>query len=445
MKNPDKTQAELVANLQTAMNEGGEEQFISAFTAMAEHMQSGILAEARSMTREEMSDHAALAARGVHQLTAAEKKYYNAVISGNQDGSAFAGAEEIPPPTIINRVFEYLRGNYELLELINMQAVGANTKFWVRDGDVESAFWRKLSGSSKELPAPGFVSIDVGMQVLTAYLPLHHDMLQLGPEWLDRYVREVLAEAMAYGLEKAIVDGDGAETPVGITRDMSTATDNAHPRKDAVEILDFQPVTLGTRIMAPLTRGGRRNVRDVILVVNPLDYWKIVYGATTILPMNGQYLHGILPIPARFIQSAAMPEGYMAAGMARDYFLGVGFKTGIITSDEHRFIDRQRVYLTELAANGRPLDKDSFLLFDISKVLPQLAPTVNVTSGAGNAGMATASLATANLPVPVGGTVGVLEYYAALSGIEIPAEVKTRDDIEAFLVSVVGEPEAAES
>jgi hypothetical protein len=182
---------------------------------------------------------------------------------------------------------------------------------------------------------------------------------------------------LAIGLESAIVNGDGVNKPIGMTRDL---TDANYPMKTATVITDFQPVTLGTHIMAPLTRGGKRNVSNVILVVNPLDYWQIVYGATTILPLDGQYRHGVLPIPARFEQSEAMPQGRMAAGMARDYFLGAGFNTGIITSDEYKFVDRQRIYLTELAANGRPLDKDSFLLFDISGVLPQLNTTVNINN-----------------------------------------------------------------
>jgi hypothetical protein len=434
VKNPDRKREELKAALQAALSANDEEQATNAFAAMAEHMQDCILDEARNMTSDMLSDHAILASRGVHQLTAAEKKYYNAVISGNNgDGSAFAGAEQIPPPTIITRVFDYLRQEHEILNLINLQSVGAAVKFWVRSGDAAPAFWRGLNKPSQELIAKGFVPIDMGINVLTCFLPVHKDMLQLGPEWLDRYVREVLAEAMALGLEEAIVDGSGNNMPIGITRDMTTSTGGAYPRKAARAITDFQPVTLGTHIMAPLTRNGKRKVRDVILVVNPEDYWCIVYGATTILPLDGQYLHGVLPIPAKFVQSAAMPKGLMAAGMAKDYFMGAGFRTGIITSDEHRFIDRERIYLTEIAANGKPLDDDSFLLFDISGVLPQLNPTINMNA----AGSISGTSGAGGTIMPAGGTIKQLNDFAAANGIEIPAHVTKRDDIETFIADAI--------
>ena len=72
--------------------------------------------------------------------------------------------------------------------------------------------------------------------------------------------------------------------------------------------------------MYPLTRNGKRTVKNVILVVNPADYWEKVFPATTVLTQNGTYAYGVLPIPADIIQSVFVPVGKMIAGVATDYF-----------------------------------------------------------------------------------------------------------------------------
>jgi hypothetical protein len=379
MKNPDLQQDQLRASLQSAFESGEDSAVMDAVLALGSHIQGNILEEARSIAFGAAQDNAVLAARGVRQLTSEEKKYYNAIISGNNDGNAFDGAEALMPPTVINRVFEDLTEDHELLRHINFRHATATTEWIVKVGDVPLAYWGKLKAASKELLDEGFTKLQMNLFLLTCFIPVGNSMLELGPEWLDRYVREILTEAMALALEKAIVDGDGKDCPIGMMRKLDDAN---HPRKSAVKIDDLEPVTLGTHIMAPLSRKGKRTVNDVIIVVNPLDYWEKVFGATTYMNALGQYVYNILPIPAKFIQSPAMPRGFMAAGMAKDYFMGVGFKTGIQYSDEYRFIERERVYKTDIAANGQPLDNDAFLLFNISDLKPTLnknvtpAPTV---------------------------------------------------------------------
>lgn len=76
----------------------------------------------------------------------------------------------------------------------------------------------------------------------------------------------------------------------------------------------------------------------------------------------------MLPIPGEVVQSVAVPEGKLIAGMAKDYFLGVGSTGKIEYSDEYKFVEDERVYIAKQYANGLPKDNDSFLVFDISKL-----------------------------------------------------------------------------
>lgn len=48
---------------------------------------------------------------------------------------------------------------------------------------------------------------------LSAFVPVCKSMLDLGPAWLDKFVREILMESLAVALELAIVAGTGKEQP----------------------------------------------------------------------------------------------------------------------------------------------------------------------------------------------------------------------------------------
>ena len=103
-----------------------------------------------------------------------------------------------------------------------------------------------------------------------------------------------------------------------------------------------------------------------MLVVNPVDYWEKIFPATTFLSATGTYVHGVLPIPATVIQSVAVDQGTLVAGMGKDYFLGVGSTQKIEHSDHYKFLEDERTYIAKQYANGKPVDNDSFLVFDIS-------------------------------------------------------------------------------
>ena len=67
---------------------------------------------------------------------------------------------------------------------------------------------------SNELTASNTLAMN--LVKLTAFLPVGKAMLDLGPVWLDRYVRAVLADAAALGLEEGLINGTGKDMPIGM-------------------------------------------------------------------------------------------------------------------------------------------------------------------------------------------------------------------------------------
>ena len=117
-------------------------------------------------------------------------------------------------------------------------------------------------------------------------------------------------------------------------------------------------------------------VQNVLMVVNPLDYWDKIFPNTTVLTTGGSYAYGVLPIPAKIVQSVAVPQGKMIAGIAKDYFMGIGSTQKIEFSDHYKFLEDERTYIAKQYANGKPINNKSFLVFNINNME---VPTTPVT------------------------------------------------------------------
>ncbi|CEJ75438.1 mAjor capsid protein a [[Clostridium] sordellii] len=371
MKNLDKTidMTQIRAQVDEALKNNNSEDISEALVRMAEGIQENILKEAqtqaRSLIRAQVNDRNVLNERGMNVLTTEERKYYEQVI----EKRAFTNLDVALPKTVFDRVFDELDKEHPLLNKIAFQNTTAVTEWVIRKTDCEAAWWGKLTDTIKKELSQGFDKIKTDMYKLTAYMPVSKAMLDLGPEWLDRYVRAVLSESISMALEYAIVAGTGKDQPIGMIKDLKgSVVEGVYPDKAAIKLNDFKPTTLGKSVMAPLTKGGSRAVPSILMLVNPLDYWEKVFGATTFLTLQGTYVHGVMPIPSEIIQSVAVPKGKLIAGMGKDYFMGIGSSQKIEYSDEYKFLDDERTYVSKQYATGEPIDNESFLVFDITKL-----------------------------------------------------------------------------
>ena len=364
----NKIKADMVAAIQS----DNAEAFADAQFALASNIQETILAEARTTAREELSA-AAMAARGMVPLTAEEKEYYNAVIGT----TSFDGVETLMPPTIFERVFEDLAKNHPLLSEIRFENVGSAAEWVIRSVSVESAWWGALSAEITKKLEGGFEKIPVSNFKLSAYMPVAKAMLALGPQWLDRYVRTVLSESISLGFETGIAVGTGKSQPIGMNRDLEGAVvDGEYPAKTAVALTDLTPATLGASVMAPLTASGTKTIGTVIFMVNPFDFWAKMYAAIMVKDANGVYQPTGLPSNVKIVQSAVVPSNKMIAGQAKDYFMGVGSQVVIEGSDHYKFLEDERTYIAKVYANGRPVDNDSFLYFDIENLAAETVASI---------------------------------------------------------------------
>lgn len=387
MKNLDTLQqkkAEILKRINQAVKDGDEKVFAEAFTEFTDMLQEAVMAEARGMV--EAADNTILAGRGVRVLTSQERKFYERVMDAMKSKNpqqALTLIDETLPKTVIDAVFEDISETHPLLDAINFQNTGALTEIIVStlDGRHMAAWGQLCDEIVKELTA-GFAVIDLAQKKLSAFIPVCKAMLDVGPEWLDRYVRAMLAEAIANGLEEAIIDGSGLEEPIGMRRNPNGALDpqDGYPELTPEAITEITPATYGAIIaeLATSPNGLKRTVPEVLMVVNPIDYFTKIIPAVTVRAADGTYVERF-PYPTRVVQSVFVPDGEAIVGIAKRYFFGLGTGKGgkIEYSDHYRFLEDERVYLTKLYGNGRPLDGTSFKILDITDLAPA-ALTVNV-------------------------------------------------------------------
>lgn len=381
----------LVGNIQQALSAGNEQEAAEAFLTLTESIRDEVLEQARQDIAGRMNaqDTSILQARGVRQLTSEEKEYYMAFISAAKDShpqQAIANLDKALPRTVIDSVMDEVVHEHPLLEVIRFQNTTAMTEFVVNRGSKQLAVWGKLCDEiTKELEGDIDV-IPLTFAKLSAWIPVCKSMLEVGPEWLDAYVRAILKEAIAFGLEEGIINGTGVDQPVGMTRDLSSFTPGTgYTVKTAVAVTSFAPEAYGAELakLAVDRNGAQRKLGQVVLIVSPVDFLTKVMPATTML-VPGGYQKDIFPYPTKVIQSEAVASGKAVLGLSSRYFMGIGTeKSGKIEhSDDFKFLDDARTYKTRLLGNGFPLDNTSFEVLDISGLKPLVLPVNDVGGGA---------------------------------------------------------------
>lgn len=371
--------AAALASVQQLYNDGKVDEAAESLIDVFQTMQDEILEDAKQLVH--VNDAQVLASRGVRQLTSDEKQFWTEFISAAKSSNprqAVTNLDTAMPKTTINAVFEDLEAEHPLLNAIDFQNTTGVVEWLIHKGNKQLATWSALCGEIVKELAGDFELLQLTMAKLSAFIPICKAMLDLGPEWLDRYVRTILGEALAFGLEEGILNGNGLAQPIGMSRNLAAAVDpvTGYAAKAAVPITTLDAATYGQLLatLATTSNGYQRKVTDLILVVSPADYYSKVMPATTYLNPLGQYVSGVLPFPTEIIVSEQMAEGEAIIGMGKKYFFGLGAaKSGKIEySDEYHFLEDERIYLTKLYGMGKPKDNTSFLRLDISGLVPAL-------------------------------------------------------------------------
>ena len=372
-----------------AMANGDAEETAKAFQKAQMNLCEAIEAEFEQYRG--VNDMAVLQQRGLRVLTTEENDWYQKFISAAKTGTkqAITNLTDAMPVTIIDRVIEDMAKRHPLLDALNIQNAAGATKLVLNGIQMASKMgsWGAIASVISQQLSGQISLIDITTAKYTAYFLIPKDFVKFNftfaPMWVDQYIRIVLAESVAYGLEDAYINGNGNGKPAGMKMDMSSMSDNAYSAKEAVALSDFGDAYAGViATLAKDANGDDRDVPEVLLVVNPQDYIKKIRKLQNVITHAG-----IIDVishtwPTKVVVSSKMAENYAVVGIAENYFAAVnGGKSGIVEySDEYQFLDDVRTYTVRVYGQGRPVDNTSFALLNISNVQAPALPVEVITN-----------------------------------------------------------------
>lgn len=321
-----------------------------------------------TQVRDENIDSQILSARGQNVLTSKERKFFNEIIVTG----GFA-EDTILPITTQERVFEDLVEEHPLLEVIGLQDMGAVTRFIYAD-PTKTFAWGKLFGEIKGQVGAAFREEQIGQLKLTAFAAIPKDMLDLGPEWVERYIRTLLVESYSVGLEYGLVNGRGPaqDEPIGLTKNV--ASNGAVTDKTSSGTLTFAPSQFGEIVSGELHNvikelavdadgKSRKVLNKVVMVVNPVDAIS-VQARNTIQTSNGQWVTA-LPYNIQVVESEEIPVGKALFFVKGQYLAVIAGGYKLNKFDQTLAIEDAMLYTIKQFANGKPKDNKAALLYDL--------------------------------------------------------------------------------
>jgi len=359
--------------------ERDQEKLATAWNEMQDALAEDLTEKITSQVRTQNMDAQILAARGQNVLTSEERKFFNQVIE-------FGGFNEdsILPVTTQERIFEDLVAEHPLLEVIGIQDLGAVTRF-IKSDPTKAYAWGALFGDIKGQISAAFSEEQIGQLKLTAFAVIPKDMLDLGPEWVERYVRTLLVESYSVGLEYGLVNGRGPaqNEPIGLMKNVDSET-GAVTTKASSGTLTFAPSEYGEVVAGELhdviknlatdAKGKARKVLNkIVMVVNPVDVISVQV-RNTIQTSNGQWVTA-LPYNIKLVESEEIPEKKALFFVKGEYLAAVagGYKTNKF--DQTLAIEDAMLYTIKQFANGKPKDNKTALLYDLDITFAQPTPT----------------------------------------------------------------------
>ncbi|MCS0789524.1 phage major capsid protein [Cytobacillus firmus] len=349
-----------------------------AFQNYFDALQTEVVNSVRSQVNDEMLDRSILQQRGQNVLTSEEMKFFNAAVldGGFKDDS-------ILPVTTQERVFEDLVQEHPLLEAIGIQDLGAVTR-WITSDPTKAYAWGQLFGGIAGQVNTAFSEEEFGQLKLTAFAVVPNDMLELGPVWIERYVRTLLVESYSTGLEYGYVNGTGANQPIGLMKNVDPDT-NAVTTKTSSGTLTFAPSEYGETVAGELynvvtalstdAEGNSRKVLNkIVMVVNPVDAIA-VQARNTIQTSTGQWVMA-LPYNIQVVESEEVPVGKALFFVKGQYLAAIAGGYKLKKFDQTLAIEDATLYTIKQFANGKPKDNKTALVYDLNITFPAPAPAV---------------------------------------------------------------------
>ncbi len=313
---------------------------------------------------------------GLHVLSKEETEFYEKFKDIKQ--AITAQQIDILPTSIVDRTLDDVKQNSDVLSLV--QFAPADVKKWIVAEHSGQAVWGDLTAAITGELSATFTALNIEQHKLTVYLIIPKAIRDLALPFVDRYFTAILAEAMQDGLVKGYLQGDGKTGPIGIMKQIETfkGDGTADDKTPVTTVTKFSPKGLAA-VRKTLSNNGLRTVSELHLICNPLDEAEYVDPALYGEALTGGYRNtSFMPIVKHV--DANCPEGKGVFTIPNVYVMGAT-SVQMNEYDQTKAMDDADLIIGKCYANGRAVDDNCAVVFDVTKLEEYVLPVTQITGG----------------------------------------------------------------
>ena len=275
-----------------------------------------------------------------------------------------SGAELNIPEVALGLLRDELHRYSKLYSKVNARSIKGDGRVTVL-GVTPEAIWTEMSGVINELNFE-FAQVEVSGYKVAGYIPVDNYLLEDSDINLASEILDMIAQAIGYSLDKAILYGTGVKMPQGIVGGTKAANIGQIAGTKAEDKIT-NIVRFAGKAKANYGAGNLFFAMNEAtftelqaLLVNFDSSGAIVSKVTGQLPVVGGELV-ILPF---------IPDGDIIGGYGSQYLLVDRASTKLAVSEHTRFIEDQTVFRGTARYDGRPVFDNAFVVFNLNNSAP---------------------------------------------------------------------------
>lgn len=314
------------------------------------------------------------ASLGLRTLSKDENEFYQKLSDVKQ--AITASQLDIIPSSIIDRTLDNVKKASDVLSLV--QFAPADVKKWIVAEHSGKATWGDLTAAITAEMSASFTSLNIEIHKLSIAMIIPKAIRELALPFVDRYFTAILAEAMQDGLVNGYLNGNGKTGPVGIMNkiDAFKADGTATSKPVLANVTKLSPKGLAG-VRKTLSNNGLRTVSELHLICNPLDEAEYVDPALYGESLTGGYRNtSFMPIVKHVDANCTQGK---AVFTIRDAYVMGATSVRFDEYDQTKAMDDADLIIGKCYANGRAVDDNCAVVFDVTKLEEYVLPVTHVT------------------------------------------------------------------
>ena len=369
-------QQKIVKMLNEAKPEEKSEAIYEAAAMIAAEKHKGLIEELIRQNAQAAADEDYRKALGLRKLSKEEETFYERFKDIKQ--SITASQIDIIPTSIIDRTLDDIKKKSDILSLVAFAP--ADVKKWIVASHSGKAVWGGITDAITGELSAEISALNIEQHKMTAFIIIPKSIRDLALPFVDRYFMAVMEEALQDGFISGYLKGDGKTGPIGIMNKIeSFKTDGTAAAKTVIQtVKKFSPKGLA-EVRKTLSNDGKRVITELHLICNPMDEAEYVDPALYGEALTGGYKDTSF-MPIKKHPEANCPKGKAIFTIPNAYVMGAtAFR--INEYKETKAMDDMDLVIGKCYANGRAIDDNCAVVFDVTKLEEYVLPVTQVTNG----------------------------------------------------------------